>query len=137
MRTNFDAFGGQSVGSHIRMSGRILGLKLSLGEIVREREPPTRKVWETVGVPRPLRGPSVGSAAYSAATRRTSGRTIKEGFEMHDHHEHEHPHGPDTSPKKPEQAEPTAKPEKPAKAAPSGAPAQPDHAAHEHKPGDP
>ena len=52
MRTSFDAFGGQSVGSHIRMSGRILGLKLSLDEMVTEREPPTGKVWETVGIPR-------------------------------------------------------------------------------------
>lgn len=54
MQTNFDAFAGQEIGSHIRMSGRILGLKLSLDEVVTEREPPTRKVWETVGVPRLL-----------------------------------------------------------------------------------
>ena len=47
MQTNFDAFAGQEIGSHIRMSGRILGLKLSLDEVVTEREPPGRKIWET------------------------------------------------------------------------------------------
>ena len=36
------------------MNGRILGLKLSLDEVVTERDPPARKVWETVGVPRLL-----------------------------------------------------------------------------------
>ena len=54
MRTIFDAFAGQEIGSHIRMSGRILGLKLSLNEVVTEREPPARKVWETIGAPRLL-----------------------------------------------------------------------------------
>jgi hypothetical protein len=42
------------VGSHIGMSGRVLGVELSLDEVVTEREPPTRKVWETVGAPRLL-----------------------------------------------------------------------------------
>lgn len=42
---------GQRVGSHIRVSGRVLGIDLSLDELVTEREPPTLKIWETVGSP--------------------------------------------------------------------------------------
>jgi Polyketide cyclase / dehydrase and lipid transport len=54
MKTILDERRGQSVGSHIRMSGRVLGLELSLDEVVTEREPPTRKAWATVGSPRLL-----------------------------------------------------------------------------------
>ena len=54
MQTSLDERRGQSVGSHIRVSGRVLGLELSLDEVVTERNPPTRKVWETVGSPRLL-----------------------------------------------------------------------------------
>ena len=54
MKTVLDERRGQSVGSHIQMSGRSLGLNLSLDEVVIEREPPHRKVWETVGSPKLL-----------------------------------------------------------------------------------
>jgi len=54
MTTSVDEGLGQRVESHIRMSGRILGIRLSLDEVVTQREPPTRKVWETVGTPRLL-----------------------------------------------------------------------------------
>ena len=54
MKTTLDEHRGQRVGSHIRVSGRVLGFDLSLDEVVTEREPPTRKVWETVGSPRLL-----------------------------------------------------------------------------------
>ncbi|MEO6488047.1 MAG: SRPBCC family protein [Thermoanaerobaculia bacterium] len=54
MTTTLDEHRGQSVGSHIRVNGRVFGLALSLDEVVIEREPPTRKVWETVGSPRLL-----------------------------------------------------------------------------------
>ena len=54
MKTMLDERRGQSVGSHIRVSGRVLGLELSLNEVVTERQPPTRKVWETEGSPRLL-----------------------------------------------------------------------------------
>ena len=54
MTTVLDERRGRSVGSHIRVSGRILGLELSLDEVVTERAAPTRKVWETVGSPRLL-----------------------------------------------------------------------------------
>ncbi|HXZ86681.1 MAG TPA: SRPBCC family protein, partial [Myxococcota bacterium] len=42
----------RAVGSHIRLAGRILGVRLELDEVVTEREPPRRKVWMTVGEPR-------------------------------------------------------------------------------------
>lgn len=51
METLFDAGNGQRVGARIRMSARVLGLRLSLEEVVTEREPPKLKVWETVGSP--------------------------------------------------------------------------------------
>jgi len=54
MRTVLDDGGGQAIGSHIRMGGRILGLELALDEVVTERTPPLRKAWETVGSPRLL-----------------------------------------------------------------------------------
>lgn len=46
-----DEMQGRQVGSHIRMRGRMLGLPLELDEVVTERDPPIRKVWETVGEP--------------------------------------------------------------------------------------
>jgi hypothetical protein len=51
MRYAFDASGGQAVGSLISMKGEVLGLSLRLDEVVTERSPPTRKVWETRGAP--------------------------------------------------------------------------------------
>ena len=54
MSTSLDEGRGQAVGSHIRMTGRVLGYGLSLDEVVTERELPTRKTWETVGSPKLL-----------------------------------------------------------------------------------
>lgn len=54
MRIETDARHGQAVGSTIRMTGRVLGLSLSLEEVVTVHEAPRRKVWETVGEPRLL-----------------------------------------------------------------------------------
>lgn len=42
-----DSLGGREVGSKVRMDGRVLGLALSLEEVVLEREPPARKAWQT------------------------------------------------------------------------------------------
>lgn len=54
MEVNVDAGRGQVVGSHIRLSGKVFGIPLSLDEVVSLREPPHRKTWETVGTPRLL-----------------------------------------------------------------------------------
>jgi hypothetical protein len=47
MDIELDAGRGQRVGSQIRVAGRVWGVDLSLEEIVIERRPPDRKVWET------------------------------------------------------------------------------------------
>lgn len=54
MTVELDAGNGQTVGSHIRLSGSVFGVRLSLDEVVSRRDPPTLKVWETVGAPRLL-----------------------------------------------------------------------------------
>lgn len=54
MHFDFDARGGRAIGSKIQMSGRMFGIQLWLEEVITEREPPSRKVWETVGKPRLL-----------------------------------------------------------------------------------
>ena len=51
MQFELDDKQGQAIGSRIRLSGRILGTSLSVDEVVTEREPPARKVWETTGTP--------------------------------------------------------------------------------------
>jgi hypothetical protein len=50
----FDEAKGRAVGSVIRMGGGMLGLSLSVEEVVTERTPPLRKTWETRGRPRLL-----------------------------------------------------------------------------------
>lgn len=54
MFVELDEREGQAVGSHIRLSGRVFGIRLYLDEAVTRRDPPINKVWETVGVPRLL-----------------------------------------------------------------------------------
>jgi hypothetical protein len=54
LRVETDDRRGQAVGSHIRLSGRVLGLRLALDEVVTDYEPPLRKAWQTVGEPRLL-----------------------------------------------------------------------------------
>jgi hypothetical protein len=51
MSYGFDDAKGRAVGSVIRMGGNVLGLKLSVEEVVVERIPPLRKSWETLGHP--------------------------------------------------------------------------------------
>ena len=51
MAIETDADGGRAVGSHIRLAGRMLGIRLYVeGKVVR-RDPPNVKAWETVGEP--------------------------------------------------------------------------------------
>lgn len=54
MQVHLDAEGGRKVGSRIRLDGRVLGIPLTVEEVITERTPPTRKVWETIGTPRLL-----------------------------------------------------------------------------------
>lgn len=49
MDTQMDEKMGQAVGSHIKMSGSVFGIKLFLDEGVTQHQPPKLKVWETVG----------------------------------------------------------------------------------------
>ena len=52
METVVDAMQGRAVGSHIKLSGRVLGIDLFVEEIVTAHDVPIRKVWETIGIPR-------------------------------------------------------------------------------------
>jgi hypothetical protein len=54
MDLELDADRGKKVGSRIRLAGRVFGSELSVEEIVTERSPPLRKVWETTGSPKLL-----------------------------------------------------------------------------------
>lgn len=54
MEIELDSGRGQNVGSRIRLAGKVFGMQLSVEEVVTERNPPHRKVWETIGSPRLL-----------------------------------------------------------------------------------
>lgn len=54
MTIDLDDGRGQKVGSRIRLAGKVFGIELSVAEVVTERNPPHRKVWETTGSPRLL-----------------------------------------------------------------------------------
>ena len=54
MEVELDQGQGRRVGSRIRVAGRVFGVRLSLEEVVTERTPPHRKVWETTVPPRLL-----------------------------------------------------------------------------------
>ncbi|MEW5862571.1 MAG: SRPBCC family protein [Pseudomonadota bacterium] len=54
MEIQLDEAQGKSVGSRIRLAGRAFGIELSVEEVVTERNPPHRKVWETMGSPKLL-----------------------------------------------------------------------------------
>ena len=51
MSIDVDADGGRVVGSKIRMQGRMMGIPLSLEEVITERLVPSKKVWQTIGTP--------------------------------------------------------------------------------------
>ena len=54
MEIGLDADRGRKVGSRIRLAGRVFGIALLVEEVVTEREPPRRKVWQTTGSPKLL-----------------------------------------------------------------------------------
>lgn len=49
METSVDEKKGQAVGSHIRLKGKICGIRIFLDEVVTKRKPPYLKAWKTVG----------------------------------------------------------------------------------------
>lgn len=49
METLLDEGRGQSIGSHVRMKGKMMGVQLLLDEIITERQAPHHKAWETIG----------------------------------------------------------------------------------------
>lgn len=51
MQTKLDEGRGNKIGSRNRLAGSVFGVAVSVDEIVTERSPPHRKVWETTGVP--------------------------------------------------------------------------------------
>ena len=54
MTIEMDDAKGQTVGSHIQLSGRVFGIRLFLDEVITRRDPPRQKTWETVGKPKLL-----------------------------------------------------------------------------------
>jgi hypothetical protein len=52
MSIDVDAGGGQVVGSKIRMAGSVMGIPISLEEVICERQAPYKKQWETIGTPK-------------------------------------------------------------------------------------
>ena len=54
MKLSLDEQAGRATGGRMHLEGRVLGVRLSLEEVVTEHRPPTRKVWMTVGAPRLL-----------------------------------------------------------------------------------
>lgn len=51
MSIDVDADGGRMIGSKIRMHGTMMGIPLSLEEVITERQVLSMKVWETIGTP--------------------------------------------------------------------------------------
>lgn len=51
MKITTDSQQGQAVGSWIRLEGRVLGIALSVEEVVSDYQPPVLKTWETRGEP--------------------------------------------------------------------------------------
>ena len=75
MSVELDAAQGRAVGSHIKMAGSVLGVRVFLDEVVTRRNPPVEKVWKTLG---PLRllvigpyqmGVSIAGEAYRSNLR--------------------------------------------------------------------
>src|SRR5512134_1621294 len=54
MHVETDDRHGQSIGSRIRLTGRVLGIALAVEEAITDYEPPWRKAWQTLGEPRLL-----------------------------------------------------------------------------------
>lgn len=77
MKASFDEGGGQRVGSHVRLSGKVFGLKLFLDEVVTHYEPPHLKAWETGG---DLRLLVIGHYRMGVEVREQDGRSLLRVF---------------------------------------------------------
>jgi len=77
METVLDEGDGRRVGSHIRMHARVLGIGLSLDEVVTVREAPWKKIWETVGSPRLI---VIGAYRMGFEITENSGRSLLRVF---------------------------------------------------------
>lgn len=51
MVVDVDAARAQAIGSHIRLSGNVFGMRLFLDEVVTRRNPPTEKLWRLSVLP--------------------------------------------------------------------------------------
>ena len=47
MTIETDAASGKAIGSKVRLHGKMMGMTLSLEEVITERRPPLRKAWDT------------------------------------------------------------------------------------------
>ena len=54
MSTEVDAGGGRVTHSKIHMRGSVMGIPVSLDEVITERQAPYKKLWETIGNPQLL-----------------------------------------------------------------------------------
>ena len=77
METKIDQGKGQKVGSHIQMTGKVLGINLSLDEVITRRVPPKSKAWETVGSPKLL---VIGSYQLGFEIKPQDGKSIVKVF---------------------------------------------------------
>lgn len=73
---------GQTIGSHIRMSGKAFGISLSLDEVITAYEPPRLKSWETVGTPRLLVVGRYRMSIYIEPQKEGSLLTVSIGYEL-------------------------------------------------------
>lgn len=56
MDVRLDEGKGKAIGSHIRLSGKVCGIRLFLDEVVTRYDRPVSKEWQTVGNPRLVMG---------------------------------------------------------------------------------
>lgn len=77
MEMVFDDKRGRVVGSRILLAGRVFGISLFVEEIVTERDPPYRKIWETLGTPKLL---VIGQYRLGFEIRQQDGGTMLRVF---------------------------------------------------------
>ncbi|MBD9638734.1 SRPBCC family protein [Ensifer sp. ENS07] len=81
MSYSFDNSAGRAVGSHISMRGSVLGLELTVDEVIVEHRPPVSKVWETLGGPELL---VIGAYRMGFEIHRSGGGSLLRVFINYD-----------------------------------------------------